>query len=138
MRVFLDSNVWISAFATRGLCADLVRSVLKGHQRGGLELLVSATVRQETRRILADKLGASTQELALVDKAMSVAREIEPSGGFLSPSLSDPADRAIVAAALAGEAAVLVTGDKELLALAEVEGMRILPPRAAWDLLFPR
>jgi len=30
-------------------------------------------------------------------------------------------------------------GDKELLALAEEgEGIHILPPRAAWELLFPR
>lgn len=31
MRVFLDTNVLVSAFATRGLCADLMRHVLAEH-----------------------------------------------------------------------------------------------------------
>ncbi len=37
MRVFLDTNVLVSAVATRGLCADVLREVLLSHQ-----LLVSA------------------------------------------------------------------------------------------------
>jgi hypothetical protein len=32
VRVFLDTNVLAAAFTTRGLCADLVRSVLAEHQ----------------------------------------------------------------------------------------------------------
>ena len=32
MRVFLDTNVIASATATRGLCADLFRTVIEFHQ----------------------------------------------------------------------------------------------------------
>jgi predicted nucleic acid-binding protein len=32
VRVFLDTNVLISAFATRGLCAELFRSVIAEHE----------------------------------------------------------------------------------------------------------
>ena len=39
MRVFLDTNVLVAAFATRGLCADVFRLVLAEH-----ELLVSAAL----------------------------------------------------------------------------------------------
>jgi uncharacterized protein len=31
VRVFLDTNVLVSAFATRGLCADLLELVLLEH-----------------------------------------------------------------------------------------------------------
>ena len=32
MRVFLDTNVLLSAFAARGLCADVFRTVLAEHE----------------------------------------------------------------------------------------------------------
>jgi len=32
MRVFLDTNLLVSAVATRGLCADVLREVLLSHQ----------------------------------------------------------------------------------------------------------
>ena len=37
MRVFLDTNVLVSAFATRGLCADVLRHVLADHQLAASE-----------------------------------------------------------------------------------------------------
>ena len=52
MRVALDTNVLVAAFATRGLCADLVRVVLAEH-----ELVFPPAVRTELRRVLAKKIG---------------------------------------------------------------------------------
>ena len=51
VRVFLDTNVLVAAFATRGLCADLLRAVLAKH-----ELLSSATVVKELTRTLVEKI----------------------------------------------------------------------------------
>jgi len=51
MRVFLDTNVLVSAFATRGLCADLVRHLLVDH-----ELLTGEVNLTELRRVLKTKL----------------------------------------------------------------------------------
>lgn len=42
MRIFLDTNVLVAALATRGLCADLLRVVLREHQ-----LVLSAQVLTE-------------------------------------------------------------------------------------------
>ena len=56
MRVFLDTNVLVAAFATRGLCADVVRLTLAEH-----ELLVSPTVLQELTRALVGKLHVPEQ-----------------------------------------------------------------------------
>ena len=55
MRVFLDTNVIASATATRGLCADVLRTAIEFH-----ELVVSDHLLDEVRRILKDKFGAST------------------------------------------------------------------------------
>ncbi|WP_370655542.1 PIN domain-containing protein [Candidatus Binatus sp.] len=51
MRVFFDTNVLVSAFATRGLCRDLVARVIREH-----ELLTSEVVIKEVRRLLKRKL----------------------------------------------------------------------------------
>ena len=51
MRVLLDTNVLVAAFATRGFCFDILQVVLAEHQ-----LLVGETVLQELERTLAEKL----------------------------------------------------------------------------------
>jgi len=50
MRVFLDTNVLVSAVATRGLCADVFREVLTSH-----ELIVSDALLQEVKKVLHQK-----------------------------------------------------------------------------------
>ena len=50
MKVFLDTNVLVSAFATRGLCADVMRVILTEH-----ELLIGEVVLTELQRILSKK-----------------------------------------------------------------------------------
>ncbi len=40
MRVCLDSNVWVSGFVARGLCADLLRAALRQHGTAGFALLL--------------------------------------------------------------------------------------------------
>ncbi len=52
MRVFLDTNVLVSAFATRGLCADVLRVVLGEHT-----LVTSEVVLRELGRVLQRRIG---------------------------------------------------------------------------------
>jgi predicted nucleic acid-binding protein len=57
-------------------------------------------------------------------------------GELVLPRLcDDPDDDKYIAAAIAGNAAFVVTGDGQLLAVVEHEGLRILTPRAFLDLL---
>ena len=51
MRVFLDTNVLVAAYATHGLCEDVFRVILAEH-----ELVVSETVLAEFERVLGQKL----------------------------------------------------------------------------------
>jgi len=128
MRIFLDTNVIASATATRGLCADVLRTVIEFH-----DLVVSDHLVTELRRILKDKFGASPD---LIDDVVWLLRQdtIESHAQPLHDlPLRDPADVAIVSSALNAVADALVTGDKEILSLHRVGNLEILTPREFWD-----
>lgn len=128
MRVFLDTHVIASATATRGLCADVLRTVIAFH-----ELVVSDHLIEETRRILKDKFGAPPELVADVVWLLgqdTITANVLPLADL---PLKDPADRAIVSSAINGLAEVLITGDKEVLNLRRVGSLEILTPRQFWD-----
>ncbi len=128
MRVFLDTNVIASATATRGLCTDVLRTVIEFH-----DLVVSDHLVAELRRILKDKFGASPD---LIDDVVWLLHQdtIESHAQPLHDlPLRDPADVAIVSSALNAAADALVTGDKEILNLHRVGTLEILTPREFWD-----
>ena len=113
MKVFLDTNVLFSAFATRGLCADLLRLVLTEH-----ELIVGEVVIVELRRALAQRVGVP---LDVVDEIEQFLR-----GYSVVP---DPASAA------AGGADALVTGDADLLTAGARFPIPVLTPRQSWRML---
>jgi uncharacterized protein len=124
-RICLDSNVIVAALVARGLCADLLRLVLSEH-----ELLVPEVVADEVRRVLSSKLNAS--HVALAAAAAVLERcEIVPRSNAVSPiSLRDPDDERVLADAISAGTEILVTGDQDLLVVAEASPIRILSPRA--------
>ena len=133
MKVFLDTNMLVGAFATRGLCADDMRVVLAEHQLITGDVVLSELGKALRRRI---KLPA-----AAVDDIVALLREQEVVPKPPRPSdlpIRDPDDRWILASALAGRADVLVTGDRDLLDIAANAPLRVLNPRAFWDLLSKR
>jgi putative PIN family toxin of toxin-antitoxin system len=129
VRIFLDTNVLAAALATRGLCNELFEVTLQSH-----ELLIADSVIKELERILPNKLGQSnsvTAEFIALLKSVGVLVTIERT----APSLPDPDDEPIIAAALSGESDVFVTGDKALLELQSIEGMPVISPRGLWEAL---
>ena len=128
MRVFLDINIIASATATRGLCADVLRTVIGFHQ-----LVVSEHLSAELRRVLKAKFGASPDLIADVVWLLQQDTLASHATPLRDVPLPDPADVAIVSSALNGAADVLVTGDKEILALRRIGSLEILTPRQFWD-----
>ena len=131
MRVFLDTNVLVSAVATRGLSADLVYTVLAEHQ-----LVLSETILSELRRVLRSKLRVPEElidelEAFLRQEATLVVDEVAQ----LDIEIRDPTDAAVLAEAVAGEAEVLVTGDADLLEIVSSAPIPIHGPRDFWEQL---
>jgi putative PIN family toxin of toxin-antitoxin system len=134
MRVFLDTNVLVSGFSTRGLSADVVRLLLAEH-----ELLTGEAVLNETRRVLTEKFGVPEEQADEI-KSLLRRRHVEPVPDPESPAseppveIRDPDDEIVLASAIAAEAEILITGDKNLLHVADqVDALRIMTPRTFWE-----
>ena len=130
MKVFLDTNVLVSAFATRGLSADLFEMVLQEH-----ELLTGRRVLQELDKVLRTKIRLpATRCVEILEFLRTEAARVVDDAAAAECS-AEQGDRAILGEALAAEAQVFVSGDAALVALGEVSGMPILTPRRFWELL---
>ena len=130
MRVYCDTNVLISAFGARGLCADLMRIVLAEHelQTGEVNLI-------ELRRVLRERFKAPAAHLDRIDALLRDQTIIEKPAEILSLKVRDADDAWVLASAVAGDAEMLVTGDQDLLVLAPKAPLPIVTPREAWELL---
>lgn len=133
MRVFLDTNILVSALAARGLCADLFQVLVAGHT-----VVVSEDVLTEFEAVLVSKLRFPRRLLhdtmVFMRDSCEVVRAAE---AFPFPGL-DRADRAVVAGAVTAKVDAFVTGDQAILALGEAHGIPILSPRGLWDMLRKR
>lgn len=133
MRVALDTNVLVSAFTTRGVCEDVLNVVLAEHQ-----LVPGEAVLIELRRVLDRKMRMPP---ALADEAMAFLRReaiIVSSAPTLPLDLRDADDVLVVSEAVAGLAEVVVTGDRDILDVAERLPVPAVSPRGFWEMLHRR
>lgn len=131
MRVVLDTNILVSALIARGTPPD---ELYRAWQRGEIELVTSTAQMAEVAGVLARP---RLQRFLHVGEAATIVENIaalalvldNPPDVDLSP---DPADNPILAAAIAGGADLIVSGDKKhVLALAEVAGIPVVTAREA-------
>lgn len=128
MKVFLDTNVIASATATRGLCADVMRTVIEFH-----DLVISDHLIAELQRVLKEKFGASAELIANVASLLRQDTLCADPHPLAKLALKDPADITMVSSASNGGADIFITGDQEILALKRVGRMQILSPRQFWN-----
>jgi putative PIN family toxin of toxin-antitoxin system len=130
VRVFLDTNVLVSAFATRGLCADLFRHVLAEH-----DLITGEVVIEELRRVLRDRIKVAARTVTAIEQLLRDQSVVpKPAEPYPLP-IRDTDDRWVLASAVAGKADVLVTGDSDLLEMASRAPLPIVDPRGFWNMV---
>jgi predicted nucleic acid-binding protein len=128
VKIFLDANVLVSAYTARGICADLLRYILAEH-----ELLTGEVNLVELRYVLRDRFRASPELIATVEAELR-DEHIVPKPTKPSPlSIRDPDDRWVLVSAVNGPADPPVTGDQDLLAIADQAPLAIVDPRGCWD-----
>ena len=131
MRIVLDTNILIGALITKGTPPD---QLYQAWLRGEIELVTSTAQMAEVADVLARprlrKFLDAGEAAAIVENIDTRALILaDPPDVDLSP---DPKDNPILAAAIAGKADLIVSGDKKhMLALGEVEGIPIVTARDA-------
>ena len=127
MKVFFDTNVWLSATLFSGLCSELITRCEDENKI----LLTSALIREEALQVLTRKFPHRKDAANLFDaswiKAQLVADKIEP---------ANDNDARLVAAAANAAADLFVTGDQRVLDWKTHGNMRVMSPREAWEFLF--
>ena len=130
MKIVLDANVIIAAFAARGLCESVMEVCLSEH-----EIVISDHLLDEILRNLRLKLKLPTN---IVDNIGELLREHATMSTPIpleSDVCRDPDDIKILGLAVATNADYIVTGDKDLLVLKSFQGIPILNPRSFSDIL---
>ena len=130
MKIVLDANVVLAAFAARGLCESVFELCLDSH-----EILLSDPLLDEVRRNLAKKLKLDRRTVADIEGLL------RDSGTMLEPAAveqnacRDAGDLHVLGLARAGRADYLLTGDADLLSLGHFGRCRIVTPRRFWTLM---
>ena len=127
--MFLDTNVLISAFATRGLCADLYERLATQH-----EIVIGEPVVLEVLDILRRKFKANT-ELLKVEAQLRLLEVIAAQATAPVLPIRDIEDPWIIACALHAKVDCFVTGDTELLDLKIIDNIPVISPRACFSML---
>jgi predicted nucleic acid-binding protein len=120
----------VSAFASRGLCAEVLELVLLDH-----DLILGRHVLREFEKALRAKVRLSAARSAeIIDfvssEAIQVVDKAEPAIATV-----DADDALVLGEALAGQADTFVTGDAAFLRLAAVGTLKIVSPRQFWEVL---
>lgn len=129
LRVVLDTNVLVSGLAYPG---SVPGRIVAAWREGGLDVVLSRYILDELARVLPRlaRVRMTPAEIRdLVDSLMFMADVVEPEG-VPDADLRDAADQAVLLTLVASKADYLVTGDKDLLALAE--SYPIVTPADFW------
>jgi hypothetical protein len=139
LRAVLDANVYVSAaIRPEGPPGRIIERFLRGTV---FEVVLLPAIVDEVLRALAypkvRRFIRGDVEPELWFEDIVVLADLV--GGDRTPPAvcEDPDDDKYIAAALEGRAAFIVTGDRDLQALKEYQGIRIVTPRKFLNLLEP-
>lgn len=130
MRVVLDTNVLLSAAFFPGVCEKiLARCIITPT----IQIILSSHILQEFDEHGTGKLNGSAAEVeAFAAELRRHAMMVEPATVPAS-AFADPDDLPVLGTAIAGNAELIVTGDKSLLALGRYQGVVLLSPRTFYS-----
>jgi len=128
MKVVLDANVVIAAFAARGLCEALLELCLEKH-----EITASAPLLQEVSDKLPAKIKLPPETVEeIVSFLERHTSNVQPAY-VPADARRDPDDLMVLGTAKAAGASYLITGDRDLLTLDSFGDIRIVTPRQFWE-----
>ena len=129
MKVILDTSTLIAAQISRaGVCAELMEDILLNH-----ELIISELILEELQPKLRETFGFPDADVREVAEFLRAAATSVIPADLPPDSCRDTVDIPVLGTAVAGQAELLVTVDRDLLELVIFRGIAILKPRDFWE-----
>lgn len=126
MNAVFDTNVFIAAIITEGICSKILRRA----RTREFSLVSCPSIRAEIRHVLSKKFHLSHDERASAIEPISEAiNHVIEHTLKIANICRDAADDNIIACALAAKADYLVTGDDDLLEIKTCRSVKIITPR---------
>ena len=128
MRIALDSSVLIAAHISRaGVCAELLEDVLLHH-----ELVISDFILEELGRKLVEKFNFPRRDADQVRAFLHRASIVVQPADLPQNLCRDPTDVPVLGTAVAGECALLISVDRDLLDMQAIQTIPIIRPGEYW------
>ncbi|MCJ7564758.1 MAG: putative toxin-antitoxin system toxin component, PIN family [Candidatus Aminicenantes bacterium] len=129
MKIVLDTNVIVAAYATRGLAYSVFRLCLQKYK-----LIISSIILEELESNFTKKLNMPPDEASM---NLSFLRRTCGIGEITAVDPSRCRDRNdvhILGLAENTKADMIITGDNDLLEIHSYKGISILSPRQFWEM----
>jgi putative PIN family toxin of toxin-antitoxin system len=128
MKIILDTNVIIAAFATRGLCSAVFELCLDR-----FEVVLSEAILKETFTHLNGKIKLPLAQCEAIVSYLRAHCCISDVDDPDASACRDKNDLHVLGLAQHSSAAYIITGDKDLLELTQYKSTKIVTPREFWN-----
>lgn len=136
LRVVIDTNVLVSSvISKKGAPAFLIQA----WSEGLFNLVISEAIITEIERVLSEHslkqvFNISNDQITRLVELLRRNSILVPGSAAVAGAVpADPTDEMFIAAALDGNADVIVSDDKDLLEIESFQGVAILTPRQFLD-----
>jgi putative PIN family toxin of toxin-antitoxin system len=129
MRVVLDTNVILAAFAGRGLAHALFELCLEKH-----EVIISEHILSEVQRNLQKKLKMPKDKVLMITEYLKEFCTFSSYKRLDKDACRDIDDVKILGLAVVAKPDYIITGDTDLLVLKKFHSVPIITPREFWEI----
>jgi putative PIN family toxin of toxin-antitoxin system len=129
MRVILDTNVILAAFAGRGLAHALFELCLEKH-----EIIISEHILSEVQRNLQKKMKMPKDKVLMITEYLREFCTFSNHKRLDKKACRDIDDVKILGLSEVAKPDYIITGDKDLLVLKKFHSVPIITPREFWEI----
>lgn len=130
MRIVLDSNVIIAAFASRGICQAIFEYCLESH-----EVILCESIIKEIKKNLRTKIRVPAPVIGEIETYLRESTNVERPAKVDPEVFEDKSDLPVLGVAQATGSSYIITGDRSLQGLKKYGDTAIISPRSFWETL---